>query len=58
MVELIRFGKMMTLMKDSIKWIPSVGWIQYFQGALYLKRSWDKDQQALLDRLHDMEHNK
>jgi len=57
-VASLRCGKMMTLMKDSIKWIPSVGWIQYFQGALYLKRSWEKDQKALLKRLHDMEHNK
>ena len=48
-------GRMMTMMKDSLKYVPSIGWTMVLQGSLFLKRDWQKDHVALSSKLAEME---
>eukprot|EP00455_Lapot_gusevi_P021369 TRINITY_DN2245_c0_g2_i2.p1 TRINITY_DN2245_c0_g2~~TRINITY_DN2245_c0_g2_i2.p1 ORF type:complete len:371 (-),score=115.27 TRINITY_DN2245_c0_g2_i2:66-1178(-) len=40
-------GKMITLMKRSLKCLPTIGWMHYFQGSLFLDRNWETDSKKL-----------
>jgi len=33
--------------KRSVSWIPFFGWVHWLTGDLFLKRSWDKDQDSI-----------
>ncbi|KAI5184282.1 lysophosphatidic acid acyltransferase / lysophosphatidylinositol acyltransferase [Nematocida homosporus] len=35
--------------KESMKWVPIVGWAMYMSGFLFIKRSWEKDAQNIKD---------
>lgn len=48
-------GRMMTMMKKSLLLVPGIGWTHYFQGSLFLSRSWEKDETALRRKLNDIE---
>jgi len=39
-------GRMMTMMKQSLLFVPAIGWTHYLQGSLFLKRNWEKDQKV------------
>lgn len=43
-------GRMITFMKSVLKWFPMVGWINFLQGSVFLKRNWTKDRSLLESR--------
>lgn len=47
-------GRMMTLMKQSLRFVPTIGFMHYFQGSLFLARNWEKDQRAIVAKLDSM----
>uniref|UniRef100_A0A6A7GCV4 Phospholipid/glycerol acyltransferase domain-containing protein n=1 Tax=Hirondellea gigas TaxID=1518452 RepID=A0A6A7GCV4_9CRUS len=47
----VNTGRMMTFMKYSLQFVPTIGWMNYFQGSLFLKRSWDADKLKLERKL-------
>lgn len=49
-------GRMMTLMKESLKFAPMAGWTSLLQGSLFLKRSWKTDQKLMTKKLEQMSH--
>lgn len=54
-VEGLGCGRVMSMMKDSLKWLPTIGWTNWLQGSLYLKRDWARDRGVILQKLKDME---
>ncbi len=48
-------GRMMTMMKSSLQFVPTVGWTHVLQGSLFLKRNWESDQKGLTRKLNSME---
>lgn len=48
-------GKMMTMMKQSLAFVPTIGWTHYFQGSLFMRRSWEKDQINITNKLQEIE---
>lgn len=53
--ETLGCGRVMSMMKDSLKWLPTIGWTNWLQGSLYLKRDWARDRARITQKLHDME---
>lgn len=51
-------GHMMTMMKASLKFAPTVGWMHTLQGSLFLKRKLEQDASAIKEKLNDMEENR
>lgn len=47
-------GRMMTLMKSSLQWLPIVGWTHSLQGSLFLSRNWAQDQSSFARKLQQM----
>jgi len=52
--ECIGCGRMIPLMKNILKFMPGVGWICYFSGALFLRRKWGEDHRAIKARVEEM----
>jgi len=51
-------GRLMTFLKASLQFMPSIGWTHYFQGSIFLKRNWQADQSAIQRKLAEIESNK
>lgn len=51
-------GKMMTMMKRSLMYVPTVGWTHLLQGSLFLKRDWQQDSASLSVKLQDMDQKR
>jgi len=47
-------GRMMTMMKQSLLYVPAIGWTHYLQGSLFLNRNWEKDQKAIIQKLSEV----
>jgi len=48
-------GRLMTFLKASLRFLPSIGWTHYFQGSLFLHRNWLSDQLAIKAKLLQIE---
>jgi len=48
-------GRLMTMMKKSLQWVPGLGFTHYLQGSLFLARNWEKDHAMISHKLLDME---
>jgi 1-acyl-sn-glycerol-3-phosphate acyltransferase len=48
-------GKMMSMLKASLRFAPAIGLTQLFQGSLFLKRDWERDRGPLAAKLAQME---
>ncbi|CEP00993.1 unnamed protein product (mitochondrion) [Plasmodiophora brassicae] len=44
-------GSVIATIKQSLRYVPGIGWTNYLQGSLFLKRSWTQDRPALGRRL-------
>ncbi|EPS39622.1 hypothetical protein H072_6578 [Dactylellina haptotyla CBS 200.50] len=44
-------GAIYIILKESLKWVPIVGWGMQFYGFIFLARKWDKDQKRFQHRL-------
>ncbi len=42
-----RLGDLKWFVKDSIKWIPGIGWGMVFIGCIFVKRNWNKDRASI-----------
>jgi lysocardiolipin and lysophospholipid acyltransferase len=47
-------GRTMVLMKNSLKYVPTVGFMQFLQGSLFLRRNWEKDQLSINKKLENI----
>ncbi|KAF3926108.1 hypothetical protein ABW21_db0200311 [Orbilia brochopaga] len=47
-------GAIYIILKESLKWIPILGWGMQFYGFIFLARKWDKDQQRFAHRLNQL----
>jgi len=47
-------GRLVPLMKDVLRFMPGVGWICYFSGAVFLKRNWLADRNKLEAKVKEM----
>jgi len=48
-------GRMMTMMKFVLQFVPMVGFTHRLQGSLFLRRNWEQDQRAIAGKLKEME---
>jgi 1-acyl-sn-glycerol-3-phosphate acyltransferase len=51
-------GKVLTLLKKELQWVPALGWSHFFQGSLFLTRKWDTDKQKIRAKLAQIEAGK
>ena len=50
----VNCGRFMTFMKQSLQFVPTIGWTMWCQGSLFLKRSWEKDEKRINAKLDSM----
>eukprot|EP00808_Paulinella_micropora_P017677 g63686.t1 len=48
-------GRTMVMMKASLRFLPTVGIMHYFQGSLFLSRDWEKDRSKIDEKLHALD---
>ena len=44
-------GHTMAMIKESLRYVPAIGTTNYFQGSLFMGRTWEKDEKALAAKL-------
>eukprot|EP00457_Paulinella_chromatophora_P010427 gb/GEZN01010529.1/.p1 GENE.gb/GEZN01010529.1/~~gb/GEZN01010529.1/.p1 ORF type:complete len:382 (-),score=18.20 gb/GEZN01010529.1/:85-1161(-) len=54
----VGMGRMMVMMKNALRFVPSVGVVHYFQGSLFLTRHWDEDKIIIGKKLRALETGK
>ncbi len=47
-----RLDNLKWFVKDSIKYMPGIGWGMYFMDCLFIKRNWDRDQSSIEKVFH------
>ncbi|OAF67093.1 hypothetical protein A3Q56_05169 [Intoshia linei] len=49
-------GNSKVIMKDSVKYIPVIGWLMYLSEMIFVKRNWRNDESILKKRLNLVKH--